>query len=141
MNKKIKISESDLISLIEKSVKTKLSEQEEDMIIDDLEVMDEPLMGFEDEMEDEMEDEDLTGILSPEEIMDLTAEQIEQLQERVQYMEELNADILEFMETLMSELGDGPDEMRKLRNSRRILNQLQTRAGREIFWLKSRRLN
>ena len=52
-----------------------------------------------------------------------------------------NADILEFMETLMSELADTPEELRKLRSSRRILNQLQTRAGREIFWLKSRRLN
>ena len=59
----------------------------------------------------------------------------------VQYVEELNADILEFMETLMSELADTPEELRKLRSSRRILNQLQTRAGREIFWLKSRRLN
>ena len=41
----------------------------------------------------------------------------------------------------MSELADTPEELRKLRSSRRILNQLQTRAGREIFWLKSRRLN
>ena len=105
------------------------------MVIDDLEVIDEPMMQqFGDE-------EDFDDILSPEEIADLTADQIEQLQDRVQYVEELNADILEFMETLMSELADSPEELRKLRNSRRILNQLQTRAGREIFWLKSRRLN
>ena len=135
MKKKVKISESDLIDIIEKSVQTKLKEQEEDMVIDDLEVIDEPMMQqFGDE-------EDFDDILSPEEIADLTADQIEQLQDRVQYVEELNADILEFMETLMSELSDSPEELRKLRNSRRILNQLQTRAGREIFWLKSRRLN
>jgi len=135
MKKKVKISESDLIDIIEKSVQTKLKEQEEDMVIDDLEVIDEPMMQqFGDE-------EDFDAILSPEEIADLTADQIEQLQDRVQYVEELNADILEFMETLMSELADSPEELRKLRNSRRILNQLQTRAGREIFWLKSRRLN
>jgi len=135
MKKKVKISESDLIDIIEKSVQTKLKEQEEDMVIDDLEVIDEPMMQqFGDE-------EDFDDILSPEEIADLTADQIEQLQDRVQYVEELNADILEFMETLMSELADSPEELRKLRNSRRILNQLQTRAGREIFWLKSRRLN
>ena len=135
MKKKVKISESDLIDIIEKSVQTKLKEQEEDMVIDDLEVIDEPMaQQFGDE-------EDFDDILSPEEIMDLTVDQIEQLQDRVQYVEELNADILEFMETLMSELSDSPEELRKLRNSRRILNQLQTRAGREIFWLKSRRLN
>ena len=135
MKKKVKISESDLIDIIEKSVQTKLKEQEEDMVIDDLEVIDEPMVQqFGDE-------EDFDDILSPEEIMDLTVDQIEQLQDRVQYVEELNADILEFMETLMSELSDSPEELRKLRNSRRILNQLQTRAGREIFWLKSRRLN
>ena len=40
MSKKMKISESDLINLIEKSVQSKLEEQEEDMVIDDLEVID-----------------------------------------------------------------------------------------------------
>ena len=135
MKKKVQISESDLIDIIEKSVQTKLKEQEEDMVIDDLEVIDEPMLQFDDE------EEELEGLLSPEEIAELTSDQIEQLQDRVQYVEELNADILEFMETLMSELADTPEEARKLRSSRRILNQLQTRAGREIFWLKSRRLN
>jgi hypothetical protein len=141
MTKKITISELELIGLIEKSIQNKLEEQEEDMLVGDLEVMDEPMMGFEDEMEDEEdEDEELEELLSPEEILELTAEQIAQLQDRTQYMEELNADILEFMESLMSELGDSPEDVRKFRNSRRILNQLQTRSGREIFWLKSRRL-
>ena len=151
MSKKMKISESDLINLIEKSVQSKLEEQEEDMVIDDLEVIDdlgaidEPMLDFEDELEDDEDEEglgvDLEGLLSPDEILELTSEQIAQLQDRVQYMEELKADILEFMETLMHELTDNPEEMRKFRNSKRILNQLQTRGGREIFWLKSRRLN
>jgi hypothetical protein len=139
MAKKIKLSESDLIELIENSVQKKIKEQEEeDMVLDDLEIIDEPMLSL--DIDDEEEDE-LEGLLSPEEIAELTSDQIEQLQDRVQYVEELNADILEFMETLMSELADNPEESRKLRSSRRILNQLQTRAGREIFWLKSRRLN
>ncbi len=136
MAKKLKLSESDLIELIEKSVQKKIKEQEEDMVLDDLEIIDEPMISL--DMDDE---DDLEGLLSPEEIAELTSDQIEQLQDRVQYVEELNADILEFMETLMSELSETPEELRKLRSSRRILNQLQTRAGREIFWLKSRRLN
>ena len=140
MAKKIKLSESDLIELIENSVQKKIKEQEEeDMVLDDLEIIDEPILSL--DMDDEEEEDELEGLLSPEEIAELTADQIEQLQGRVQYVEELNADILEFMETLMSELADTPEELRKLRSSRRILNQLQTRAGREIFWLKSMRLN
>ena len=140
MAKKIKLSESDLIELIENRVQKKIKEQEEeDMVLDDLEIIDEPILSL--DMDDEEEEDELEGLLSPEEIAELTADQIEQLQGRVQYVEELNADILEFMETLMSELADTPEELRKLRSSRRILNQLQTRAGREIFWLKSRRLN
>ena len=140
MAKKIKLSESDLIELIENSVQKKIKEQEEeDMVLDDLEIIDEPILSL--DMDDEEEEDELEGLLSPEEIAELTADQIEQLQDRVQYVEELNADILEFMETLMSELADTPEELRKLRSSRRILNQLQTRAGGEIFWLKSRRLN
>ena len=140
MAKKIKLSESDLIELIENSVQKKIKEQEEeDMVLDDLEIIDEPILSL--DMDDEEEEDELEGILSQEEIAELTADQIEQLQDRVQYVEELNADILEFMETLMYELADTPEELRKLRSSRRILNQLQTRAGREIFWLKSRRLN
>ena len=140
MAKKIKLSESDLIEIIENSVQKKIKEQEEeDMVLDDLEIIDEPILSL--DMDDEEEEDELEGLLSPEEIAELTADQIEQLQGRVQYVEELNADILEFMETLMSELADTPEELRKLRSSRRILNQLQTRAGREIFWLKSRRIN
>ena len=46
----------------------------------------------------------LSDILSPEEIVSLQQEQITQLQDRVQYVEELEADILEFMAYLMRDL-------------------------------------
>ena len=85
----------------------------------------------------DIEDE-LEQILSPEEILGLMEEQIIQLQDRVQYMEELNADILEFHSFLMSDLEKA--EGIELRKSRQKLRALETRAGREIFWLKSRRL-
>ena len=52
--------------------------------------------------------------------------------------EELLADVLEFTETLMSDLSASPDL--KLTKSKQKLRALETRAGREIFWLKSRRL-
>ena len=139
MTKKITISELELIGLIEKSIQNKLEEQEEDMLVGDLEVMDEPMMGFEDEMEDEEdEDEELEELLSPEEILELTAEQIAQLQDRTQYMEELNADVLEFIQYLMNDLRktEGID----LIKSSQKLRVLETRSGRDMFWLKSRRL-
>ena len=69
------------------------------------------------------------------------SDQIEQLQERTQYVEELNADVLELLETVVGELTEDEKDTRKFRNSRRLLNQLQTRFGRNIFWIKSRRLN
>ena len=84
-------------------------------------------------MEDEIEQ-----ILSPEEIVGLMEEQIGQLQDRVQYVEELNADMLEFVSFLMSDLEK--NENTELRKSKQKLRALETRAGREIFWLKSRRL-
>ena len=65
-------------------------------------------------------------------------EQITQLQDRVQYMEELNADVLEFTAYLMQDLEGHPDL--ELKKSKQKLRALETRAGREIFWLKSRRL-
>ena len=99
----------------------------------------------EEDMEDNGEERDLSDIedeleqiLSPEEILGLMEEQIMQLQDRVQYMEELNADILEFHSFLMSDLEKA--EGIELRKSRQKLRALETRAGREIFWLKSRRL-
>ena len=83
-------------------------------------------------------EEELGGLMSPEEIMDLQVDQIEQLQGRVQYMEELNADVLEFVQYLMSDLRktEGID----LVKSSQKLRVLETRSGRDMFWLKSRRL-
>ena len=78
------------------------------------------------------------GVLSPEEIVGLMEEQITQLQSRVQYVEELNADMLEFVSFLMADLEK--NENSELRKSKQKLRALETRAGREIFWLKSRRL-
>ena len=105
--------------------------------MDDLDVD----MGDED-LEDEntlsdLEDE-IEQILSPEEIVGLMEEQITQLQSRVQYVEELNADMLEFVSFLMTDLEK--NENSELRKSKQKLRALETRAGREIFWLKSRRL-
>jgi hypothetical protein len=53
-------------------------------------------------------------------------------------MEELNADILEYIDYLNKDLTNS--EGVELRKSRQKLRALETRAGREIFWLKSRRL-
>ena len=131
MTKKIAISEEQLTNVIKKIV----NEQVED---DELIVgFDEEDIDFEEE-EEETEDE-LEQILSPEEIMGLMEEQITQLQDRVQYSEELLADILEFNSSLMTEL-DRSEIGMELRKSKQKLRALETRAGREIFWLKSRRL-
>jgi len=85
----------------------------------------------------DIEDE-LEKLLSPEEIIGLQQEQIQQLQDRVQYVEELEADILEFVSYLMKDLSVNKDL--ELKKSTQKLRALETRAGREIFWLKSRRL-
>ena len=53
-------------------------------------------------------------------------------------MEELNADVLEYTSYLMQDLEKSKDL--DLRKSKQKLRALETRAGREIFWLKSRRL-
>jgi hypothetical protein len=130
MTKKIAISEEQLTNIIQKIV----NEQVED---------DELIVGFDEEdvdfEEEEEEEEELEQILSPEEIMGLMEEQITQLQDRVQYSEELLADILEFNSSLMTEL-DRSEIGMELRKSKQKLRALETRAGREIFWLKSRRL-
>jgi hypothetical protein len=129
MTKKIKLKESDLVKLIQKIVEQDIdgvTVRNDSAMVD----IDNVLMG--DELDDELE-----KILTPEEVMGLMDEQIDQLQTRVQYMEELNADVLEFIGYLMGDL-EGSDV--KLRKSKQKLRALETRAGREIFWLKSRRL-
>ena len=99
-------------------------------------------VGTDDELESSDEKvsefERLKDILSPEEIIGLLEDQIIQLQDRTQYLEELQADMMEFTEALMTDLtnyGELP-----LKRSTQKLRALETRSGREIFWLKSRRL-
>lgn len=130
MKKTITLSEENLVSLIEKLVEQEMGDE---FIVDnEMDVVD--VDGRED-IEDTF---DAQEILTPEQIIGLMEEQIVQLQDRTQYSEELLADVLEFQEYLMDDL-----EMSKelnMRKSKQKLRALQTRAGREIFWLKSRRL-
>jgi hypothetical protein len=133
MAKKIKLTEEGLTNIIKNILEQELDD-ERLINIEDIEDI-----GGEAEETDltDIEDE-LEQILSPEEILGLMEEQITQLQGRVQYMEELNADVLEFTEYLMQDLERSPEL--ELRKSKQKLRALETRAGREIFWLKSRRL-
>jgi len=137
MAKKVKLSEEQLTNVIKNILEQDLDTDER--------LVDIEAFSDEEDMEDSEEERDLSDIedeleqiLSPEEILGLMEEQIMQLQDRVQYMEELNADILEFNSYLMSDLENA--EGVELRKSRQKLRALETRAGREIFWLKSRRL-
>jgi len=128
MAKKIKLTEDELTNLIKGIVEQEL----EDEVLLDLD--DENL-----DLDIESEEEELE-ILSPEEIIGLMEEQILQLQDRVQYSEELLADMLEFTTTLMQDLENNSESSMAFRKSKQKLRALETRAGREIFWLKSRRL-
>ena len=127
MSKKIKLTEENLTGIIKKIVEQELADDEVLAALDD-----------NGELEDEAEQE-IEKILTPEEIVGLLTEQITQLQDRVQYVEELNADILEFIEYQMQDL-ERTDIGLELKKSKQKLRALETRAGREIFWLKSRRL-
>ena len=136
MAKKLTLTESQLTGVIKKIIEQELGDDEVlaqlvdgDPTLEDDEMVDSDLEALEDEIEQ---------ILSPEEIMGLMEEQIIQLQDRVQYIEELNADVLEFTSFLMEDLEKNKDL--ELRKSKQKLRALETRAGREIFWLKSRRL-
>ena len=135
MAKKVTISEEQLTKVIKNILEQEISDDETLFNIEDMEGENadeeyiEDLEGIEDDIEQ---------ILSPEEIVGLMEEQIGQLQDRVQYVEELNADVLEFVEYLMTDLEKSPEL--ELRKSKQKLRALETRAGREIFWLKSRRL-
>jgi len=136
MAKKLTLTESQLTGVIKKILEQELGDDEVlaqlvggDPTLEDDEMVDSDLEALEDEIEQ---------ILSPEEIMGLMEEQIMQLQDRVQYVEELNADVLEFTSFLMEDLEKSEDL--NLKKSKQKLRALETRAGREIFWLKSRRL-
>tara|TARA_R110002110_G_scaffold29773_1_gene105773 strand:- start:243 stop:644 length:402 start_codon:yes stop_codon:yes gene_type:complete len=133
MAKKITLTEEGLTNIIKNILEQELDD-ERLINIEDVEDMgDETLVDDLGDIEDELEQ-----ILSPEEILGLMDEQIHQLQDRVQYMEELNADVLEYTSYLMQDLEKSKDL--DLRKSKQKLRALETRAGREIFWLKSRRL-
>jgi|TARA_Y100001938_G_C7983694_1_gene375735 hypothetical protein len=137
MAKKVTLSEEQLTKVIKNILEQELADDETLAMVDDLELNtdvedDDNLEALED-LEDEIEQ-----ILTPEEILSLQEDQIVQLQDRVQYVEELNADMLEFVSFLMNDLEK--NENLELRKSKQKLRALETRAGREIFWLKSRRL-
>jgi lipoate-protein ligase A len=136
MSKKITLSEEQLTKVIKNILEQDLNGDETLFNIDDIDLDTESTEEDENKLSD-LEDE-IEQILSPEEIMALMEEQIVQLQDRTQYMEELNADMLEFVEYLMGDLEK--NESLELRKSRQKLRALEGRAGREIFWLKSRRL-
>jgi len=123
--KKITLSEKELINLIEHE----LENQQYDTDTYDVEDIEDEVMSNPDEREE---------VLSVDEIIGLNQEQINQLQDRVDYSEELLADLLEFTSSLMGDLSKSEDL--NLRRSKQKLRALETRAGREIFWLKSRRL-
>ena len=123
--------------MIKNILEQELADDETLAMIDDIElgqdVEDEEGLDALEDLEDEIEQ-----ILTPEEILGLQEDQIVQLQDRVQYVEELNADVLEFLSYLMGDLEKA--EGLELKKSKQKLRALETRAGREIFWLKSRRL-
>jgi hypothetical protein len=125
MAKAINITEKQLRRLVEDSI--------DDTYIGNYDVEDELDMDVEDE-----EEFDIENILTPEEIIGLMEDQIVQLQDRTEYLEQLQADMMEFTEALMTDLDKHEDL--NLRRSSQKLRALETRSGREIFWLKSRRL-
>tara|TARA_R100001377_G_scaffold51103_1_gene29872 strand:+ start:225 stop:638 length:414 start_codon:yes stop_codon:yes gene_type:complete len=137
MTKKVTISEEQLTKVIKNILEQEIADDE---TLFNMEDMDDDSENIEDGYGEEIEglEDELEQILTPEEIVGLMEEQIGQLQSRVQYVEELNADVLEFVEYLMTDLTKS--EELDLRKSKQKLRALETRAGREIFWLKSRRL-
>ena len=136
--KKIKINEGQLLKVLKRLTEDSIGDDEIVRVLDTAHML--PDEESYDSTEEDIEgiEQRLSDILSPEEIVSLQQEQITQLQDRVQYVEELEADILEFMEYLMRDLENTPEL--SLKKSKQKLRALETRAGREIFWLKSRRL-
>ena len=136
--KKIKINEAQLIKVLKRLTEDSIGDDEVVRVLDTANML--PDEAEYDSAEEDIEgiEQRLSDILSPEEIVALQQEQITQLHDRVQYVEELEADILEFTAYLMRDLEAYPEIM--LKKSKQKLRALETRAGREIFWLKSRRL-
>jgi hypothetical protein len=150
MPKKIKLTEEELVNMIQKLVEDQNGIESTEVLraLDSAEMLRRrPTNGEDEGTLQDIEDlkiglsgaeEELGAVMSPEEIMGLQSEQIDQLQDSVKYMEELNADVLEFVQYLMNDLRktEGID----LRKSSQKLRVLETRSGRDMFWLKSRRL-
>jgi len=137
--KRIKISEEQLNRVLTNILEQETGQDEVLRVLDDADMIGTEEVDMYDAEEDieDIEDE-LEKLLSPEEIVALQQDQIGQLQDRAQYLEELNADVLEFTSFLMADLEKAPEL--DLKKSKQKLRALETRAGREIFWLKSRRL-
>ena len=137
MAKKLTLTESQLTGIIKKILEQELGDDE---VLAQLDLDGNPTLEDEEMVDADLEalEDEIEQILSPEEIMGLMEEQIIQLQDRAQYLEELNADVLEFTSFLMEDLEKSEDL--NLKRSKQKLRALETRAGREIFWLKSRRL-
>jgi|TARA_R110000744_G_scaffold207986_2_gene326694 hypothetical protein len=127
MTKPINITETQLIKLIEDELENNLTSNTYDVEYD-----------VEDEIDLSPEESFDEKLLSPEEIVGLMEEQIGQLQDRVDYSEELLADVVEFTSSLMGDLDKSEDL--NLRRSKQKFRALETRAGREMFWIQSRRL-
>ena len=111
-----------IINITEKQLRRLVEDSIDDDYVD---------IDIDDEMDVDIEDEeefDIEEILTPDEIVGLMEDQIVELQ----------ADIMEFTSALMSDLTRHEDL--NLRKSTQKLRALETRSGREIFWLKSRRL-
>jgi len=136
---RIKISEEQLNRVLGNILEQETGEDEVIRVLDDANLLGgEELDVYDSEEGIEGIEDELEQLLTPEEIMGLMEEQIVQLQDRTTYVEELNADVLEFVSFLMQDLEKA--ESLDLKKSKQKLRALETRAGREIFWLKSRRL-
>jgi uncharacterized protein YPO0396 len=137
--KRIKISEEQLNRVLTNILEQETGQDEVLRVLDDADMLGTEELDMYDAEEDiEGIEDELEKLLSPEEIVALQQDQINQLQDRAQYLEELNADVLEFTSFLMADLEKSPEL--DLKKSKQKLRALETRAGREIFWLKSRRL-
>ena len=137
--KRIKISEEQLNRVLTNILEQETGQDEVLRVLDDADMLGTEELDMYDAEEDiEGIEDELEKLLSPEEIVALQQDQINQLQDRAQYLEELNADVLEFTSFLMVDLQKSPEL--DLKKSKQKLRALETRAGREIFWLKSRRL-
>ena len=88
MAKKLTLTEEQLTGLIKKIVEQQLGDDEVLATLDDETTLNYELGG----LEDEEEEEELEQILTTDEIMALMEEQVTQIQDRLQYMEELNAE-------------------------------------------------